>query len=171
MGVINYLIWIDQVNGAFLGVALFNKSILNLIPYPLASVLGSEFCDWIDLPGCIYLVGSFLWSSITALYRVLYIKCFRWMKRTVGNLFRSPLCFRLLVIVAQICMVGLGTWVLSYPYRLREPYQTLRRRKIPQLFIMPKRPRDQTDLIRSFIHPLADIFLSGLRFRWFDVHQ
>ena len=86
MGVINYLIWLDQVNGVFLGVALFNKSILNLLPFPLIGVLGSEFCDWIDLPGCIYLVGSFVWSSITAVYRVLYMKCFSWMKDIIGNL-------------------------------------------------------------------------------------
>ena len=94
MGVINYLIWLDQVNGVFLGVALFNKSILNLLPFPLSSVLGSEFCDWIDLPGCIYLVGSFVWSSITAVYRVLYMKCLSWMKDIIGNLprFVGPGC-------------------------------------------------------------------------------
>ena len=30
MGVINYLIWLDQVNGVFLGVALFNKAVRKL---------------------------------------------------------------------------------------------------------------------------------------------
>ena len=60
MGVINYLIWLDQVNGVFLGVALFNKAVINLLPVPLGEVFGPKFCDWFDLPGTntIYLFSA-----------------------------------------------------------------------------------------------------------------
>ena len=74
MGVINILIWLDQVNGIFLGLSLIAKAVLNIYPFPVNEVFGTRFCEWFDLPVCMYLVGSFLWSSITAMYRIMYIK-------------------------------------------------------------------------------------------------
>ena len=51
IGPINYLIWIDQLNGIFLGVSMAIKIILIIIPVPLNEVVGNSFCNWIDLPG------------------------------------------------------------------------------------------------------------------------
>ena len=66
MGPINYLIWIDQANGLFLGVSISYKLIAINCPFPLREMFGETFCEWIDLPGCVYLAGSNIWSSIIA---------------------------------------------------------------------------------------------------------
>jgi uncharacterized integral membrane protein len=34
----------------------------------------NRFCNWIDLPSCLYIVGAVVWSSLIALYRVLFVR-------------------------------------------------------------------------------------------------
>ena len=77
---INSLIWIYQINGIFLGIGLIFKIILILSPVPLGHMIGESFCDWLTLPGCIYIVGVTLWSSFIAFFRIVYIKAQRWLK-------------------------------------------------------------------------------------------
>ena len=85
MGPINYLIWIDQINGIFLGFNILAKIFSIAAPVPLAEILGSNFCEWIDLPGCFYIIGSYLWSSFIAIYRILYLKGSHYVKNVIGE--------------------------------------------------------------------------------------
>ena len=85
MGPINYLIWLDQVNGVFLGITLFYKAIVINLPFPLSDIIGATLCEWIDLFGSIYLVGSYIWSSCTAMYRIIYFKAQSCIVRVGGE--------------------------------------------------------------------------------------
>ena len=71
---INLLIFMDQLNGSLLGVGLVVRLVTLLYPYPLARVLGSDFCYWVSLPGGIYSSGKTCWSCVIALLRVIHIK-------------------------------------------------------------------------------------------------
>jgi hypothetical protein len=82
---INYLIWIDQINGIFLGLNILAKILSIAAPVPLEEVFGSNFCEWIDLPGCFYISGSYIWSSFTAIYRILFLKAGHFVKNVVGE--------------------------------------------------------------------------------------
>jgi hypothetical protein len=48
---VNYLIWIDQLNGILLGVVILVKILAINAPVPLSHIFGERFCEWIDLPG------------------------------------------------------------------------------------------------------------------------
>ena len=113
MGPINNLIWIDQVNGIFLGIALFGKIIFILTPMPFSELLGSDFCDWSDLPGCIYLAGSFIWSSFTAIYRVMYVKSQNWIRNVVGE----KRLLTIFITIAFSCHISISLWLAKYDYR------------------------------------------------------
>ena len=73
MGAINYLIWLDQLNGILQGISILLKCIEISLPVPLSAFVGAEFCRWVDLPGSFYLTGSYVWSCFTAVYRILCI--------------------------------------------------------------------------------------------------
>ena len=81
---INVFIWIDQINGCLLGVSILGKCVMISSPVPLSEVLGQQFCQWVDLPGCVYLAGSFIWSSLTAAYRILFIKAQNCISNGIG---------------------------------------------------------------------------------------
>ena len=81
LGAINYLIWLDQVNGLLLGTSMIIRAVLNLTPFPLTDIFGSAFCEWIDFPGTFYIAGSAVWSTMTAIYRILFIKATDWIRR------------------------------------------------------------------------------------------
>ena len=101
MGPINYLIWVDQINGISLGLNILGKILSIAIPFPLAEIFGSNFCEWTDMPGCFYISGSYIWSSLTAIYRILYLKASHFVNNVVGerNLLNIMLIFG---FVAQI---------------------------------------------------------------------
>ena len=71
---INYFFWLDQVNGAVLGLYVLFTLMALSIPFPLSDFLGDNMCNWADLLGCIYLSGSTIWSLNIALYRILLLK-------------------------------------------------------------------------------------------------
>jgi len=58
LGPINVLIWLDQLNGLLLGLSILLKVLMMNLDSPLSDWVGSGFCEWIDLPGSIYLVGN-----------------------------------------------------------------------------------------------------------------
>ena len=74
MGPINYLIWLDQLNGLLLGVTIVYKLIALNCPVPMVTIFGSTFCDLVSLPGSMYLAGSYMWSSYIAIYRIIYVR-------------------------------------------------------------------------------------------------
>ena len=71
---INYFFWLDQINGAFLGINITLTLIALLTPFPIKDIIGGELCNWIDIFGCVYLTGTSVWSFNIALYRILIMK-------------------------------------------------------------------------------------------------
>ena len=69
LGPINSLIWMDQINGIFLAFAIALRMMAINSPIPLSQVFGDSFCEWIGLPGCIYICGAVVWSCFIAIYR------------------------------------------------------------------------------------------------------
>ena len=110
MGSINHLIWLDQVNGDFLAIAMTIKAVLNIIPFPLLDVFGAQFCEWIDLPGNIYISGSFLWSALTAIYRVLFIKATTWIRRKNNEKIVLVVCLTL----GFTLQLPIALWLTKY---------------------------------------------------------
>ncbi len=55
---INSLIWMDQLSGLVFGTfnLMFGSAAL-ILPMSLRSLLGTQFCDWAPLAGCINLTG------------------------------------------------------------------------------------------------------------------
>ena len=84
-GPVNYLIWVDQVNGFLLGVVIVLKIVLTVSPIPLSLIFNETFCEWIDLPGCMYIVGATVWTSFIAFFRIIFIKAQNWLKFRVGE--------------------------------------------------------------------------------------
>ena len=85
IGAINYLIWIDQLNGIFMGINILIKCIEISLPVPSSAFVGADVCRWVDLPGCFYIIGSYVWSCFTAVYRILCMKCQSWVFNVVGE--------------------------------------------------------------------------------------
>ena len=110
LGSINYLIWLDQVNGVFLAIAMTIKAVLNIIPSPLLDIFGAQFCEWIDLPGNIYMTGSFLWSALTAIYRVLFIRATTWIRRKNNEKRVLVICLTL----GFVLHILLALWMTKY---------------------------------------------------------
>ena len=55
---INVLICIDQLNGLLQGISTIFKVVAFNLETPLSNSLGSTFCEWVDLPANLYLVGK-----------------------------------------------------------------------------------------------------------------
>lgn len=103
-GPVNYLIWVDQVNGFLLGLVIIIKIVLILSPVPLSSIFNETFCEWIDLPGCVYIVGATVWTSFIAFFRIIFIKGQNWLKFRVGE----KRLLRTLLVVGTIFHLGGG---------------------------------------------------------------
>jgi len=83
---INLLTWVDQIIGAVFGMFNLSLAVTVLISKDsLWSYLGDEFCNWAPLTGCINITGYLVWSSLIAIYRILYIKAQNWVKYTCGE--------------------------------------------------------------------------------------
>ena len=50
-GPINALIWFDQLNRLFLGIAIVLKLIAINYPLPMSQIGGIKFCEWASIPG------------------------------------------------------------------------------------------------------------------------
>ena len=83
---INYLIWMDQLNGILFGTFnLVYGAAVFMLPMSPYSIFGQQFCDWIPLAPCISLTGYMIWSCLLAVYRILYIKAQNWVKYVIGE--------------------------------------------------------------------------------------
>ena len=112
-GPINYMIWIDQMNGCFLGLAILGKLVMINCPVPLSEVLGQSFCDWVDLPGSVYLAGSFIWSGLTASYRVLFIKA----QNCISNGIGYTKLFHIFLAIGLLLHIPVSMWLAMFDYR------------------------------------------------------
>ena len=79
LGGINYLIWLDQMNGMIGALSMVIHLLEMLLPFSLRSVIGENGCEWIGMTGCIYMCGAIIWSMAIAIYRFddLVYLCFR----------------------------------------------------------------------------------------------
>jgi hypothetical protein len=84
LGAINYLIWIDEINGALLGISIVVRIVFILYPYPISSQLGSYFCGVTEFIATAYIMGMTTWGCYIALFRVLFIKVHAWLKNCIG---------------------------------------------------------------------------------------
>ena len=82
---INTLFWVDQLNGLSFCSVIGILGIAVILPQSLKDLLGDLFCDWIPATGCFYLIGQSLWGCIIAVYRILYIKAYNWVKYKIGE--------------------------------------------------------------------------------------
>ena len=102
LGPINYLILMDQLNGALLAVSIVLRIMFIVSPTPLSSILGNQFCKFSNFTGALYIGGSYNWSCLIAVYRVLYIRCQNWMKTQIGV--RNLLYLMIFVGTTQILL-------------------------------------------------------------------
>ena len=86
------------------------KAVLNIIPSPLLDIFGAQFCEWIDLPGNIYMTGFFLWSALTAIYRVLFIRATTWIRRKNNEKRVLVICLTL----GFVLHIPLALWMTKY---------------------------------------------------------
>jgi hypothetical protein len=84
LGAINYLIWIDEINGVFLGISIVVRILFILSPYPIISLLGNNFCLITEFFATIYITGTTFWGCYIAVFRVLFIKGQTWLKNWIG---------------------------------------------------------------------------------------
>ena len=101
---INYLIWIDQLNSLVLSINLiFGIAVFNL-DYPVRDLFGEDFCQWMKVPGYIYLTGAVIWSCLTAIYRVTYIRGNKLIEGEKGLLSLTILVGVLLTIIMSVAL-------------------------------------------------------------------
>jgi hypothetical protein len=74
-----------QINGLFHALVIFIRVLFINIPVPLSTIFGQTFCQWIDMPNCVYLIGSVTWSFFISLYRVLYVKAQNCLRIRIGE--------------------------------------------------------------------------------------
>jgi hypothetical protein len=65
---INVYIWNDQLNGLILGFNIVSILIMTHLNFPMSRIVGSDFCNWFDVPGILYLSGATLWSCLISGY-------------------------------------------------------------------------------------------------------
>ena len=84
LGPINYLIWVDEVNGLIYSVVVIARVALIHSQIPLSEILGKNFGQMIGFISCCYNAGSCIWSFLIALYRVIFIMAQSWLVKTLG---------------------------------------------------------------------------------------
>jgi hypothetical protein len=105
LGAINYLIWIDEINGVLLGISIAIRIMFILSPYPISHLLGSDFCLVTEFVAISYIIGMTTWGCYIAFFRVLYIKAHTWLKNGIGV---GNLLWLLLTIgVLQTILIGI----------------------------------------------------------------
>ena len=84
LGPINYLIWVDEMNGALLGVSIAFRIAFILCPSPVNVYLGNDFCKFSEFIGVVYIGGASTWGCYIAVLRVWFIKGQMWLQDTIG---------------------------------------------------------------------------------------
>ena len=59
IGPINYLIWVDELNGILLGLSIAIRIGFLLSPYPVGSLLGNDFCKFAEFTASVY-IGPYM---------------------------------------------------------------------------------------------------------------
>jgi hypothetical protein len=85
IGSINYLIWVDELNGILLGVSIAIRILFLLSPHPVNTFLGNDFCKLAEFTASVYIGGASTWGCYIAFFRVLFIKTQAWLKDEIGE--------------------------------------------------------------------------------------
>jgi hypothetical protein len=107
LGPINYLIWIDEINGVFLGISIAIRIMFILSPYPIGQLIGSDFCLVTEYVATSYIIGMTTWGCYIAFFRVLFIKAHTWLKNGIGVV--NLLWLLLTIGVLQTILIGIIT--------------------------------------------------------------
>jgi hypothetical protein len=110
LGPINYLIWVDEMNGVFLGVSIAIRIIFILCPYPVNNLLGSGFCKFVEFIGILYIGGMSTWGCYIAVLRVLFIKAQMWLQDTIG----VTLLLQMLLLLGLVMNLSAGLLFLHF---------------------------------------------------------
>ena len=110
LGPINYLIWVDEMNGVFLGVSIAIRIIFILCPYPVNDLLGSDFCKFAEFIGILYIGGMSTWGCYIAVLRVLFIKAQMWLQDTIG----VTLLLQMLLLLGLVMNLSAGLLFLHF---------------------------------------------------------
>jgi hypothetical protein len=73
LGPINYLIWVDQINGMMYALIVLVRIVYIIYPYPISSIFGLEFCQVMNFVSGIFVAGSYTWGCCVAIFRVLFV--------------------------------------------------------------------------------------------------
>jgi hypothetical protein len=84
-GPINYLIWVDQINGTLPASTIISRILSLLLPFPVSSLLGEYFCNLVLYLSELYTGGCYLWGFCIALYRVIFVKAQNCLQKTIGG--------------------------------------------------------------------------------------
>ncbi len=107
LGPINYLIWFDQINGTFLAPSIIVRILSLLVPIPVSDIFGQHFCDVTMYLNDLYIAGRSMWSFFIALFRVLFVKGQKWLKKTIGvsNILLLMISSGLLVLFSTVSIL------------------------------------------------------------------
>ena len=84
LGPINYLIWLDEVNGLLNSFVIVVRIVMIHSTLPLDAVFGQYFGRTVGFLSCCYSGGRCIWSFYIALYRIMFIFAQNWLTKTVG---------------------------------------------------------------------------------------
>jgi hypothetical protein len=107
LGPINYLIWVDQINGIALALTIFSRILSLILPSSTSSLLGETFCNSILYLSGHYIIGAYTWGCFIAFFRVLFVSGQTWLKKTIGirtMLHVLLICGSLVVIILSIML-------------------------------------------------------------------
>jgi hypothetical protein len=83
-GPINYLIWVDEVNGLIYSVVVVVRIALIHSAVPLNTIFGNNFGRIVGFISCCYNGAGCIWSFLIALYRIIFIMAQNWCFKTIG---------------------------------------------------------------------------------------
>lgn len=116
LGPINFLIWVDQINGIALAITIFSRTLSLILPYPTSSLLGETFCHSILYISGHYIIGSYTWGCFIALFRVLFVKAQKWLSNTIGigKMLYFMLIYGSVIIITLSSMLFLFDYTSTY---------------------------------------------------------
>ena len=116
LGPINFLIWVDQINGTGLAITIFSRTLSLILPFSTSSLLGETFCHSIRYVSGHYVIGSYTWGCFIALFRLLFVKAQSWLSKTIGigNMLYFMLIFGSAVMIALSTMLFLFDYTSTY---------------------------------------------------------
>ncbi len=116
LGPINYLIWVDQINGIALALTILSRILSLILLFSTSSMFGQTFCNSILYFSGHYIIGSYTWGCFIALFRVFFVSGQTWFKKTIGirNMLHFMLVFGSLMVIILSIMLYLSDSTSTY---------------------------------------------------------